>query len=218
MNEPRAKRLKEVAVEEVKAYVPVFLYVWILLAVLNLHKELILSQAHIFERQGFAIVKALAFSKVLFLADKTPLGRILGDRPLVWPVLAKAAIFGVILLAIDILEELAFAKFFPSHPGAEELDFRNLKILFSTLALTIAALIPFFGLRELSSVLGEAQMMKLFFKERSDFVPIQDAGPEQAEEQAGYVEGQYYLLDGQYYYFAEGRLHPYVAPESGEVQ
>lgn len=217
MNESRAGRLKEVAIEETKAFLPVFLYIWILLAVFGLHRSLILSQAHIVERQGFAIAKALAFAKVLFLAEKTPLGRIFSDRPLIWPVLAESAIFSVVLLVIDIIEEALIAKFLPSHIGVDRIEFSNPVVLSTLFALMFAALIPFFGLRELGKVFGEAAMYKLFFKDRSESIPGHDAALEpRTGEHTGYVEGQYYLLDGQYYYFAEGRLHLYEAAEADE--
>lgn len=217
MSEPRTQRLKEMAVEETKEFLPVFFYVWFLLAIFGLHKSLILSQAHIVERQGFALAKALAFSKVLFLAEKTPLGRLMADRPLVWPVLAKSAIFGLVLLVIDIAEEALIIKFLPSHAGADRLDFSNINVLFSTLGLMSAALIPFFGLRELGKVFGEAEMMKLFFKERGNYQTIRDAGPEPAlaemwENPDAPREGQYYYADGQYYYYSNGQYHPCEPP------
>lgn len=232
MSESKAHRLKEVAVEETREFLPVFFYIWILLGVLGLHRSIILSQAHIVEQQGFAFIKALALAKVVFIAEKTPLGRILADRPLIWPVLAKSAIFGVVLLIFDVLEELLLVKFLPSHAGEADFDPRNIKILLSTLALTMAALIPFFGLRELGRVIGESEMMKLFFRERQHFTAISDAGadplvdePYQARqayeadtvaEAEGPQEGQYYLVDGHYYYFSGGEYHLYTGAEGGD--
>ncbi len=219
MSESRKQRLKEVAVEETKAFTPVFLYIWILLGVFSLHKSLILSQEHIIERQGFEVLKALAFAKVLFLAEKTPLGRILADRPLVWPVLAKSAVFGVVLLVIEIIEELLIARFLPSHASAaDHPDFSNFSILATTLGLMTAALIPFFGLRELGKVFGESEMLKLFFKDRHSRIAILDAGPEpqtadDAAEAEAPQEGQYYFADGQYYYYSGGQYHLYAPPD-----
>jgi hypothetical protein len=221
MNGWSKDRVRERVVEETKAFLPVFLYVWILLAVLGLHKSLVLSQAHIFERQGFAVVKALAFAKVLFLAEKTPLGRILAERPLIWPVLAKSALFGMVLLVIDLIEEWLIAKFLPSHAGADALDVGDISILLSTLGVMTAALIPFFGLRELSRVIGDAEMMKLFFKERSNYLAIPEAPREpETDDEASAAEtpedGQYYYVGGQYYYYADGQYYAYESA-TGEL-
>jgi hypothetical protein len=41
--------------------------------------------------------------------------------------------------------------------------------------MTFVALIPFFGIRELSKVIGETQMQKLFFRSRTTFKLVPEA-------------------------------------------
>ncbi len=177
MSEHSKKGLKEKAEEEAKAFFPVFLYVWFLLAVLGVHKSIVLSQAHIIQHQGFAVAKALAFAKVLFVANKMGIGRIFDKKPLIAPILFKSALFGLLLIGMDILEQALLERFWPAHVDHDAIDLTNLRMLLSVGLITFAALIPFFGFREFSKVIGEAELHKLLFVRREQFVPLRDAAP-----------------------------------------
>ena len=185
MNETPTHRFRQVAAAEASAFFPVFLYVWFLLAVFGLHKSIVLSEAHIIQHQGVAILKALAFAKILFIAEKMHIGEIFRERPLVFPVLYKSAVFAVVLILMDLLEKVLIDRFWPSmaaRGSGDDIDTSDLRILFSVGFLTFAALIPFFGLRELSKVLGEAPMLRLFFVRREKFVPVrEEVRPESVE-------------------------------------
>ena len=168
----QAKRgLKEKAEEEAKAFIPVFLYVWFLLAVLGVHKSIVLSQAHIVQHQGFAVAKALAFAKVLFVANSFGIWRIFDNRPLITPILLKSLLFGVLLIGMDIGEQALLERFWPAHADHDGVDLDNLRILLSVGLVTFAALIPFFGYREFAKLIGEKELQKVLFVRRETFVP-----------------------------------------------
>ena len=162
--------LKEKVEEEAKAFIPVFVYVWFLLAIFGLHKSIVLSQAHIIQHQGFAIAKALAFAKVLFVAERLGLGRRFDEKPLIAAVLFKSAVFALLLIGMDIVEQKLLEHFWPAHAEKDGLDFSNLRVLLSAGTVTFASLLPFFGVRELSKVIGEKAMLDLFFVRRERFV------------------------------------------------
>jgi hypothetical protein len=68
--------------------------------------------------------------------------------------------FAALLIGFDFLEG-AIADDSP--------ELTSLRTSLSFALMTFVALLPFFGIRELSRVLGEAQMQKLFFRNRSAF-------------------------------------------------
>lgn len=171
MSAQAKKSLKEKVEEEAKAFFPVFLYVWFLLAVLGVHKSIVLSQAHLVQHQGFAVAKALAFSKVLFLANRLGIWRVFDKMPLITPILIKSLLFGLLLIGMDIAEQALLEHFWPAHADHDGLDLGNLRTLLSVGLVTFAALIPFFGYRELAKLIGDKELLNVLFVRREMFVP-----------------------------------------------
>jgi hypothetical protein len=165
------KGLKEKAAEEAKAFLPVFLYVWFLLAVLGVHKSIVLSQAHIVQHQGFAVAKALAFAKVLFIANKFGVWRVFDKMPLIVPILAKSFLFGVLLIDMDMIEQALLQHFWPAHADHDGVNLYNFRTLLSVGLVTFSALVPFFSYREFAKLIGESELQNVLFVRRETFVP-----------------------------------------------
>lgn len=175
MSAQAKKGLKEKAEEEAKAFLPVFLYVWFLLAVFGVHKSIVLSQAHIVQHQGFAVAKALAFSKVLFVANRFGVWRVFDNKPLVAPILLKSLLFGLLLISMDVAEQAMLEHYWPAHADHGAVDLDNVRTLLSVGLVTFAALIPFFGYREFAKLIGEKELQKVLFVRRENFVPQPEA-------------------------------------------
>lgn len=182
------KGLKAMAEEEAKAFVPVFLYIWFLLAVLGVHKSIVLSQAHIVQHQGFAILKALAFAKVVFVANKFGVWRVFDKMPLIAPILAKSFLFGVLLIDMDLIEQALLERYWPAHADHDALNLDNLRILLSVGLVTFAALIPFFAYREFAKLIGPEELRKVLFVRRENLVPQHEADRMTATAPAETVE------------------------------
>ena len=146
--------------EEAKAFYPVFLYVWFLLAVLGVHKSIVLSQAHIVQHQGFAVAKALAFAKVLFVANKFGIWRVFDKKPLIVPISGQVAAVRSAAHRHGLLEQALLEHFWPAHADHDAVDLNNLRTLLSVGLVTFAALIPFFGFREFAKLVGEAELQR----------------------------------------------------------
>ncbi|MGE4172842.1 MAG: hypothetical protein AB7F41_10245 [Methylocystis sp.] len=171
MSEQAKKGLTSRVQEEAKSFLPVFLYIWFLLAVLGVYKSIVLSKAHIVEHQSIAIVKALTFAKVVFVANKFGVWRGFDKMPLIVPILAKSFLFGVLLIDMDMLEQALLAQFWPTHADHNGFDLYNMRTLLSVALVTFAALIPFFGYREFAKVIGAEELRKTLFVRRENFVP-----------------------------------------------
>jgi len=84
------------------------LYLWILLSVFALHREIILAHFEISypEKFGFALLNALILAKFMWLGDLLHAGKKAAGRPLAHQIIWNSAIFAAILLACHIVEEL----------------------------------------------------------------------------------------------------------------
>lgn len=181
MDEVRKAGLREKAVAEARAFFVVFIYVWFLLAVFGLHKWLILSDANIVSHQSIAVLKALAFAKIMFVAEKMRIGERFAEKPLIWPVLFKSAIFAALLIVMDMAEQAIIHRFWPgAGANSGDVELGDLQTTLIAGVVIFAALIPFFALRELSRVLGETQLYELFFVRRRFFI----SAPETTNPQA----------------------------------
>src|SRR4051812_14994568 len=93
------RNLRERAVHELREFLAMFLYLWVLFALFALHNMIILAEHHLnYQAQGFAIVNALLLAKVMLIAEDLHLGSRFKDKPLVYSILYKAFAFSVVLI------------------------------------------------------------------------------------------------------------------------
>lgn len=156
------------AVSGLKRFAVIFLYFWGLLAIMALHKSLILAESGLHYRQGFAIVNALVLAKILFVAEEFKVGERYEREPLVYAMVFKAAVYSVLLTVCEVLEGL-IVGYIRSKSLAESLSDVGGGAPFGIVTTTLLlffALLPFFGFRELSQVVGEPELHRLLFVKR----------------------------------------------------
>src|SRR5215469_13509298 len=93
------KSLKERALSELEKYAVIIVYLWLLFALFSLHKQLVQGHGISVWHQGFAILNALIFGKVILIDEALEMGKGLERRALIWAVLGKSLIFAILLLA-----------------------------------------------------------------------------------------------------------------------
>jgi hypothetical protein len=143
----------------------IFAYLWLLLSVYTLHNSVVFSDWPFFVHLGAATLKALIFAKFILIGEHLKLGWRVERLPLIWPILVKAALFAVILIGFDVLEELLVEAIWPDSvsTGGDVLELDDMREILSLTFMAFVALIPFFGIRELSRVIGGEKMRELFF-------------------------------------------------------
>jgi hypothetical protein len=99
----RLLRLKTGAIDETRELFGIFIYFWILLSLFSLHKALVLNEESLIYHQGFALINALALAKVVLVAEFFHVGDKLKNRPLIYPIMFKSAVFAVILICFHII-------------------------------------------------------------------------------------------------------------------
>ncbi len=105
MANERLLRLKTGALDETRELFGIFIYLWVLLSLFSLHKAVVLNDESLIYHQGFALINALALAKVILVAEFFHIGDNFKNRPLIYPIMFKSAVFAVILLCFHIIEE-----------------------------------------------------------------------------------------------------------------
>jgi len=166
MSSEQAPSYTAIALDKAGHFFIIFAYLWLLLSVYALHNSIVLSDWRLLGHLAPAALKALIFAKFVLIGEHLKLGSRFEDRPLIWPILVKAALFSLLLIGFDILEGVIVHYFRPNAPskGGDTIELTNIRMTLSFSFMAFIALIPFFAIRELSKVVGEEQMRELFFR------------------------------------------------------
>jgi hypothetical protein len=165
-----ARSLKAKAVDEFRRFIVLFFYLWILFGVFVINQGVVLREHGInFTLQGFAFINALVFAKVMMLFEVFDPGRWLRRRPLIYPILYETVLLTVLFLVADVVEKVieglvrgkTIADSLPAIGGG------GLTGLLSITVILFIALIPFFGLRNLSLAMGEGRLWAVIFDQPS---------------------------------------------------
>jgi hypothetical protein len=146
--------------EELKSFLIIFAYLWLVFLVFLVHEWTVLASHQIgFRFYGLAVVNALVLSKIMLIAEGLHFADRLKDKPLIYPIAFKSIAFSVLLMVAYIVEEIAVGWFrgktmsesFPEIGGGGVVG------VLTTAAIMCVALVPFFSFREIARVIGEAE-------------------------------------------------------------
>src|SRR5271156_3239139 len=161
-----ARSLKAKAVDEFRRFFVLFLYLWILFGVFVLNQGVVMREHGInFPMLGVAFINAVVFAKIMMLFEIFDPGRWLRARPLIYPILYETLLLTLLFLVAHVLEKTieglvrgkTIADSLPGIGGGGLLG------LLSVAVILFVALIPFFGLRNLSLAMGEGQLYARIF-------------------------------------------------------
>ena len=166
MTEAERPSLKQRALDELKTYWVITLYLWLFLGSFAAYRKLILAETGVtYVHFGLALVQALIIAKVVLIGRVFGFSRRFEDGPLIWPVLYKSVLFALLVMAFGVIEHLV--EGWIRHKGALD-GLREIaaigadEIAARMLTLTVA-FVPFFGFWELGRVLGMPKLVDLFF-------------------------------------------------------
>src|SRR5271154_2972255 len=98
--------LKTRALDELRQYAVITVYLWLLFAVFSLYRRMILEEHGISAwGQSLAIVNALVFAKVILIAQALNLEAGLRKYPRIYIVLGNAVLFTIVLVAFHVFED-----------------------------------------------------------------------------------------------------------------
>jgi hypothetical protein len=162
----RTHGLRERIVEEIRRFVVLFLYLWLLFGLFVLNESIILRQHGIgFAAQGFAVFNALVLAKVMLVAEDLNFGRWLDRRPLIYPILHDALLFTVLFIAFHVAEKVVIGliKGASVRSSVPAIGGGGLAGLLCVAVIFFVALIPYFAVRNLSRALGPGRLSALLF-------------------------------------------------------
>ena len=164
-----SRTLKQKAIEQLKKFLVIAVYLWLIFGLLTLYKSVILGEHHIdFAFHGFALINALALGKVMLVARDLHVGEQFDNAPLIYPTLLKSALYTVVLACFKILEAAAVGLYRGESfsESIAHLGGGTLQAILTYTLLLFVVLIPFVGFGELQRVLGEGKLKQIFFHPR----------------------------------------------------
>ena len=164
VSEPRKPGLKAKLYDELRRFLMIFAYLWLVFFVFLVHEWIVLADNHIgFRFYGLAAINALVLSKIMLIAEGLRFGERFDDKPLIIPISYKSVLFSVLLVVAYILEEIALGWFhgksvaesFPQIGGGGVVG------TLCVAGLLCIALVPFFAFREIARAMGEVEFRSL---------------------------------------------------------
>lgn len=174
----RKDKVKQIAYLQAKEFLVVFLYLWLIFALFEGQKAIIMAREHMeFGGFGFAFINALALAKFMMIAREMNLADHFKEKPLIYPTLLKSFVFAVLLTVLRILEEVIVHLFRGNslQESLYALGDRNAKIVFAAGIIMFVMLIPFFAFTELSRHFGEGRLGRLFLHSRHNWLASEAA-------------------------------------------
>lgn len=145
------------------------IYLTLVFAAFTQYRRLLLA-AHdiIYTNYWVAVIQALILGKVIMIGAVLRIGRGLEQKPLIFPTVYKALIFTCLVIVFNIAEHVV-KGIWQGHgavAGLAGFIKRAPHELLAGSLVIFVALIPFFAVKELGRVLGEAKISALFFQAR----------------------------------------------------
>ncbi len=165
------------AVEEFKELAALSAYLYVCLGAVIVFKSAVLREAGIsYAIWGIALVKALILGKFLLLGRMLHIGKRYRDKPLIWPTLYHSLMFLVLLLILTTIEEV-LVGLIHRRAVADSLTHVVGPTFFQGLAVSFIMfliLVPYSAFTCLGDVLGERELFRLFFVDRSAGASLHD--------------------------------------------
>jgi hypothetical protein len=164
---------KKRIVAELRKLAITVIYIWVLLSVFALYREIILANYNIdySTKFGFALINALILAKFMWLGEILHAGKRAAGKSLLYSTLWKSALFAFILMVCHLLEE-TLLKLWHGQSIAESLSetVAHPRDIFATALVMFVVLIPFFFAKGLIEILGEGEIKTLLLRSPKDSI------------------------------------------------
>ena len=173
ISDQQKKNVKEKAISEVKKFASIVCYLWVLFSLLEIHRYAVLREVHQTSvsgyRLGLALINALVLGKVILIAQDLHLAERFSEKRIVSSALFKAAVFALLLVGFDVLEEVIVGVIHGKSVAASvpQMGGGGLegKVIVGVIGFVV--LIPFFLFTEMQRVLGRNELYSLIFRNRT---------------------------------------------------
>ena len=158
------KSFEEKAKHEFIEIAIVFAYLAFVFCALATYSMLLLEKYEIvYFAYGAALLNAFIITKVILIGEAMRFGKKHEGKALVYSVIYKAFLYGVLVFAFHLIEETVKLLI---HGRTFASAFQELRLddILARSVVIFGTFIPFFGFRELGRVIGPEKMRDLFCK------------------------------------------------------
>ena len=151
---------------EMKEFVVIAVYLFVCFTAVAFLKAAILHAHGIdFAPFGFATAKALIFAKFILLGRALSIGEQFKTYPLIWPTLHKSFAFLVLLMVLNVIEEVVVGLIHHRTilDSIADIGGGTIEQMIATSVIMLLILIPFFAFHTLGEIVGEDNLIQLFF-------------------------------------------------------
>jgi hypothetical protein len=165
----KREKMKGKVVAELKRFLFIAGYVWLLHTIFEIHRYFVLRQvvpAHVSAfRVGFAGINALVLGKVIATGEILKIGKHTGKRAMLYSVLLKSALFAALLVVFQVVEDIV-KGLFHGQSIAESFEIPGGDMLGMVLlgVMLFVALIPLFLFTEVQESIGKEKLRSLMFE------------------------------------------------------
>jgi hypothetical protein len=157
------KSVKEKVVHEFEQLAIITLYLAFFFCALATYSMLLLDRFHIsYFAYGTALINALVIAKVILIGEAMHAGEKFEEKALVYSAIWKAFVYGLLVFAFHILEEL-IKHLVHGKDFAGALHNIRIDDLLARTVVIICTFIPLFAFRELGRVMGQDNFRALLF-------------------------------------------------------
>lgn len=167
------RKVEEKTASELKRFAVIAFYLWVLLSLFEVHRFAVLREVHQTSvsgyRFGLMAINAFVLGKIILIGQDLHLAEQFSEKGLILSALFKSAVFSVLLVCFDILEEVIVGvihgkTILASVPQMAGGGLEG-KVIVGIMAFV--TLVPFFLFAELQRILGKEKVHELIFQKRS---------------------------------------------------
>ncbi|QIG49385.1 hypothetical protein G5V57_17665 [Nordella sp. HKS 07] len=163
----KAAAIKERAIEELRRFVLLFLYLWVLFGLFILDKTVVSRQQGLnFLPHGFALINALVLAKVMLVSESLDLARWMRGKPAIWTIIYESALCSVLFICVHIIEEWAVGMFRGAGiaAGTPAIGGGGWLGLLVVALILFVSLLPFFAFKNVTRAIGARRMKEVLFR------------------------------------------------------
>lgn len=171
ISDQQKRKAKERATTELKKYIAIAIYLWVLFSMFEIHRFAVLRDVKhspiSMYRIGLAAINALILAKIILIGDMIHLGdQIRNKTRLIYSVLFKSVIFAVFVICCNVIEGTILAWIHGTSIGSNIPQMGGGGLLGMVLygVMGSIVLIPFFLFTELQRLLGSEKLHSLIFQ------------------------------------------------------
>src|SRR5215469_6745807 len=167
------RKVEEKTASELKRFAVIAFYLWVLLSLFEVHRFAVLREVHQTSvsgyRFGLMAINAFVLGKIILIGQDLHLAEQFSEKGLILSALFKSAVFAVLLVCFDILEEVIVGVVHGKSVAASvpQLGGGGLEGALIMGIIGFVVLIPFFLYTEMQRVLGKNELYSLMFRNRS---------------------------------------------------